>query len=146
MLVFGLLLYLADRRGMTVRRIEHMTLGSALVIGCAQVAALVPGTSRSGVTMTAARMLGFERADGARFAVLLGIPAIVASAVPSAIALHARGDAALGFDALLAALLAFAAAVAALAAMMSWLRRATFAPFVAYRVLLGIAILAWVYV
>ena len=146
MLVFGLLLYLADRRGMTVRRIEHMTLGSALVIGCAQVAALVPGTSRSGVTMTAARMLGFERADGARFAVLLGIPAIVASAVPSGIALYARGDAALGLGALLAALLAFAAAVAALAAMMSWLRRATFAPFVVYRVLLGIAILAWVYV
>lgn len=146
MLVFGLLLYLADRRGMTVRRIEHMTLGSALVIGCAQIAALVPGTSRSGVTMTAARMLGFERADGARFAVLLGIPAIVASATPSSIALYARGDAALGFGALLTALLAFAAAVAALAAMMSWLRRATFAPFVVYRVLLGVAILAWVYV
>ena len=146
MLVFGLLLYLADRRGMTVRRVEHMTLGGALVIGCAQVAALVPGTSRSGVTMTAARMLGFERADCARFAVLLGIPAIVASAVPSGIALYVRGDAALGFGALLTALLAFAAAVAALAAMMSWLRRATFAPFVAYRVLLGIAILAWVYV
>ncbi len=146
MLIFGLLLYFADRMGMTVRRIEHMTLGSVLVIGCAQVLALVPGTSRSGVTMTAARLLGFERIDAARFAVLLGIPAIIASAVPSGIALYARGHSVLGFDALLAALLAFAVAIVAIAAMMSWLRRASFTPFVIYRVVLGIAILAWVYV
>ena len=95
--------------------------------------------------MTAARLLGFERAEGARLALLLGIPAITASAAPSGIALWTRGDAALGLDALWAALLAFATALVAIAAMMSWLRRATFTPFVVYRVLLGLAILAWVY-
>tara|TARA_B100000686_G_C16778392_1_gene970120 strand:+ start:1408 stop:2220 length:813 start_codon:yes stop_codon:yes gene_type:complete len=145
MLVFGLFLFLADRMGMTVRRIEHITPVSALIIGCAQILALVPGTSRTGITVTAARMLGFERADAARFAVLLGVPAIVASAVPSGVALYNLGDATLGFEALLAALLAFAVALAAIAAMMQWLKRAGFTPFVVYRLLLGIAILVWVY-
>ena len=144
-LVFGLLLFLADRMGMTVRRIAHMTPVSALIIGCAQILALVPGTSRSGITMTAARMLGFEREDAARFAVLLGVPAILASAVPSGVALYNRGDATVGLDAALAALLAFTVAVAAIAAMMRWLQRASFTPFVVYRLLLGIAILVWVY-
>ena len=108
----------------------------------AEVAWVGDGNNMCHSFIHAARMLGFERADGARFAVLLGIPAIAASAVPSGIALYARGDAVLGFDALLAALLAFAAAVAALAVMMSWLRRATFTPFVAYRIVLG-AVLLW---
>ena len=64
---FGLVLWIADRVGMTVRRIEHMTMGSTVFIGFAQVLALIPGTSRSGITMTAARLLGFERSEAARF-------------------------------------------------------------------------------
>ena len=58
---FGILLYLADRIGLTVREVEHTTLGHAFFIGLAQVLALIPGASRSGVTMTAARWLGYER-------------------------------------------------------------------------------------
>ena len=145
MLGFGILLYLSDQIGMTVRRIEHMTIGSAFIIGTAQVLALIPGTSRSGITMTAARMLGFERADTARFALLLGVPAIIASATPAGVALFESGNADLGFDAAVTALLAFAAALLAIAAMMQWLRRARFTPFVIYRVVVGIAILVWVY-
>ena len=145
MLVFGVLLYVADRTGMTLRRIEHMTFGSALIIGIAQIFALIPGTSRSGITMTAARMLGFERGDTARFALLLSVPAILASATPSGIALYTSGDTALGFDAAVTAVLAFATAILAIAAMMHWLKRARFTPFVIYRVVVGLAILVWFY-
>ena len=80
---FGILLWLGDRLGMTVRRVEHMGTGEAFVIGLAQVLALVPGTSRSGITMTAARFLGYERAEAARFSLLLAIPAILAAGTPA---------------------------------------------------------------
>ena len=145
MLIFGILLYVADQVGMTVRRIEHLTFGSALLIGLAQILALIPGTSRSGITMTAARVLGFERGDTARFALLLSIPAILASATPTGLSLYQSGDTALGFDAAITALLAFATAMLAIAAMMQWLKRARFTPFVIYRVVLGIGLLVWVY-
>lgn len=145
MLIFGVLLYLADRIGMTVRRIEHLTVGSALLIGMAQILALIPGTSRSGITMTAARMLGFERGDTARFALLLSVPAILVSATPSGLALYQSGDSALGFDAAITALLAFVTAMFAIAAMMQWLKRARFTPFVIYRVVFGIGLLVWFY-
>ena len=145
MLVFGIALYFADRIGMTVRRIEHLTLGSAIFIGAAQILALIPGTSRSGITMTAARMLGFERGDTARFALLLSIPAILASATPSGVSLYMNGDSALGFDAAVTAVLAFFTALLAIFAMMQWLKRARFTPFVIYRVVLGLGILVWAY-
>ena len=64
---FGILLWVVDRAGLTVRKIEHLGYGGALFIGASQVLALIPGTSRSGITMTAARMLGFERSEAARF-------------------------------------------------------------------------------
>jgi len=145
MLGFGLVLLAADRLGMTIRRIEHMRAGSAVFIGLAQVLALVPGTSRAGITITAARMLGFERSEAARFSILMGVPAIIASATPSAVGIYRSGQSALGVEAVVAALLAFAAALVAIAVMMRWLERASFTPFVVYRVLLGGAILVWSY-
>ena len=142
---FGLLLGFADRAGMTIRRIEHMNHGTALFIGCAQVLALIPGASRSGVTMTAARILGFERADAARFSLLLGIPAILGAGTLGGLKLYRAGDISLGLDAAMAAGIAFIAALISITAMMAWLRRAGFTPFVIYRLILGGALLAWVY-
>jgi undecaprenyl-diphosphatase len=142
---FGIALLLADRLGMTLRRVEHMSGGSALFIGLAQVLALVPGTSRAGITMTAARMLGLERADAARFSLLMSVPTIIASAAASSWRVYETGNMALGIDAAIAAGLAFIAALIAIALMMRWLRRARFTPFVVYRVALGAAILIWFY-
>ncbi|HSR71691.1 MAG TPA: undecaprenyl-diphosphate phosphatase [Kiloniellales bacterium] len=140
---FGLLLWLADRMALTVRRLEHLTLGGALFVGVAQVLALVPGTSRSGITMTAARFLGFERVEAARFSLLLAIPAIIGAGALAGVDLYESGDPRLGLDALIAALVAFLVALAAIALMMRWLRRAGFLPFVVYRILFGIALLVW---
>ncbi len=142
---FGLLLWLADKLGMTLRRMEHLTLRDGLIIGGAQVLALVPGTSRSGITMTAARLLGMERPDAARFSMLLGIPAVLAAGSLEGWALYQSGDVALTADSVQAAGLAFVSALVAIALMMAWLRRASFAPFVLYRVVLGLFLLSIAY-
>ena len=75
-IIYGILMMIADMVGPQERTIANMTLSSALIIGVAQALALIPGTSRSGVTMTAARFLGFTRPDAARFSFLLAIPAM----------------------------------------------------------------------
>jgi undecaprenyl-diphosphatase len=144
-LIFGLLLGLTDRLCMTVRRIEHMNYAGALFIGLAQVAALIPGTSRAGITMTACRILGIERRDSARFSMLLSIPAILGVLCLAGVEVHRTGGSLLRLDAALAATLSFAAALIAISLMMRWLLHASFAPFVIYRVILGMGLLYWVY-
>ena len=143
---FGLALWAADRRGRRTKRLDSLRLPHALAIGMAQVLALAPGVSRSGIAMTAALALGFERAEAARFSLLLSIPVILGAGLWTARDLARIGDPAIAAAAGLAALLAFLAALAAITAMMRWLARASFAPFVVYRVLLGGLLLAWVYV
>lgn len=142
---FGILLYIADKVGMTVRRIEHLGVFDVLLIGLSQCLALIPGTSRSGITMTAARFIGMERPDAARFSMLLSIPVIIAAGTLSGWDLYQTGDFALAYDALIAAGLAFVSALIAIAIMMAWLRRASFTPFVIYRIFLGGALLVVAY-
>jgi undecaprenyl-diphosphatase len=140
---FGVLLFVADRAGTTVRRLEHLGARGAIFIGLAQVLALVPGTSRAGITITAARILGFERRDAARFSMLLSIPTIAGAGLLKGVDLYRSGDVDLGLSAAFAAALAFLVALASIAVMMAWLRRAGFTPFVVYRVIAGAALLIW---
>jgi undecaprenyl-diphosphatase len=142
---FGLLLYFADKTNMTIRRLEHITNGGALVIGCFQVLALIPGTSRAGITMTAARFLGVECQDAARFSLLLSIPVIIAAGSLKGWELFRSGNQMLINDALTVGGLAFGFALLAIALLMLWLKRASFTPFVVYRVLLGAALLYFAY-
>jgi undecaprenyl-diphosphatase len=142
---FGLVLYVADRSTMTFRRIDHMTFNAGLAIGLAQVLALIPGTSRSGITMTAARALGFERVEAARFSLLLAIPAILGAGTLAGLDLYESGNVVLGHEALVGAVLSFLVALVAIVLMIGWLRRASFTPFVVYRILLGGVLLWWVY-
>ncbi len=142
---FGVVLYVIDRIRPTVREIGRMTFSDALLIGLAQVLALVPGTSRSGITMTAARALGFTRAEAARFSMLLSIPVIVAAGADRGIELYQTADPQLVSGVLAAAGVAFGAALAAIGVLMRWLERASFTPFVVYRVALGAGLLVWTY-
>ena len=142
---FGVLLWMADRWGLRVRRVEHMTFGTAFIIGCAQGLALIPGTSRSGITMTAARMFGFERSDAARFSMLMAIPVILAAGTLTGLDLAKAGNIQLTRDAIMAGGLAFITALVAIAALMGWLRKSSFAPFVIYRILLGVGLLVAAY-
>src|SRR3546814_17413512 len=94
--------------------------------------------------MTAGRFLGFERVAAARFALLLSIPAILGAGSLAGYELYRAGNAVLGYSALVGAALAFITALVAIMLMMGWLKRASFTPFVVYRLLLGAALLWWV--
>ncbi|NMM44778.1 undecaprenyl-diphosphate phosphatase [Rhodospirillaceae bacterium KN72] len=142
---FGIVLWIADHVGMTIRRIEHIAWPTALVIGLAQVLALVPGTSRSGITMTAARFLGLEREDAARFSMLISIPTIAGAGLLAGYDIYKAGDLTLTGDFVIAAGLSFATALIAIALMMAWLRRSGFGIFVLYRIALGGGLLYWAY-
>ena len=143
-IIFALVLFVTDRVGMTLRRIEHMTIWSALLIGFCQVLALIPGTSRSGITMSAARLLGFERTEAARFALLMAIPAIAGPGILLIRDVAEAPDVQFGHEVLLAAGISFAVAFLTIALMVRWLQYAGFAPFVVYRLLLGAALLYWI--
>ena len=142
-LVFALPLWLADRYGRNTQSVETMGFRDAALIGVAQAFALIPGASRSGVTMTAGRALGLTRSQSARFSMLMAIPVIAGFALVSLIEL-ARADtagAALG-DGLIVAGLSFLAAWAAIAVLMKLVDRIGFLPFVVYRIALGLGLIA----
>ncbi len=142
---FGLLLYVADRLGGAARPLEGLSWRGALMIGLFQVAALVPGTSRAGITITAARFLGYRRADCATFSMLLSIPVIGAAVLLAAGDMAVSPDTALTGPFLAAAALSFGAALVTIRLFMAWLARASFTPFVIYRVLLAALLLAWLH-
>jgi undecaprenyl-diphosphatase len=144
---FGLLLYVADRVGMTIRKIDHLRVVDVVVLGLAQALALIPGTSRAGITMTAGRFLGLERSEAARFSFLMAMPVIAGAGLLAGLELTAMGDASgsLVTDALITAALAFFASLAAVAFLMAWIRRQSFTLFVVYRVALGGFLLWLVY-
>lgn len=144
-LVYGVILYLADRFAPANKEMTDLTWGGAVLMGFAQALALIPGTSRSGVTMTMARFLGFDRREAARIALLMAVPAILAASAQGVLELIEAGDVTLTTNALLAALLSFASAYVAIVLMMRWLSRATFTPFVIYRIILGGFLLLIVY-
>lgn len=137
----GVLLYLSDRFSFRIKRIAHITVGNALLIGIAQAFAIIPGASRAGTTITMARILGFERRDAARFSMLLSIPAIFGAGFIQGIDVFRSTDAAFQTNVLIAIGLAFVTALLAIIAMMNWLQRQNFTPFAIYRIALGIIIL-----
>ena len=141
---FGILMYVADIVGARLKKMEDMTLAPAMLIGLAQAVALIPGTSRSGITMTAARFMGFERGEAARFSFLLGIPAISAAGLFTALEAYQQGTG-VPADALWAAFFTFFAALAAIAFLMALVKRTSFLVFVIYRIALGLLLLAMLY-
>ena len=140
LILYGILLGIADKFGREIKTFEQMTWRDGLIVGLAQALALVPGTSRSGVTMTAARALGYGRFEAARFSFLLSIPAVAGAGVliiPDL--LEAKGD--LLFEAIITGAMTFVAAFVTMAFLMNFLKRASMMVFVVYRILLGCALL-----
>ncbi|PWE33596.1 undecaprenyl-diphosphate phosphatase [Maritimibacter sp. 55A14] len=146
MILFGLLLWAMDHLGAQSQRAADWSGGDAVKLGLWQVLSLVPGVSRSGICITGARALGYERHDATRISMLMSIPITLATGGLLALDV-ARSDAGaeLVATAGIAAVLAFGAAYIALALMMRFLDRVSFTPYVIYRVILGIALLALAY-
>ena len=143
-IIFGLVMYVADRFGAQMRAMADMKLGPAMLIGVAQAIAIVPGTSRSGITMSAARALGFSRPEAARFSFLLGIPAIAGAGVLVLGEALGNGET-ISSDAILTGALTFLTALAAIAFLMAIVKRMSLLPFVIYRLVLGVVLLWMIY-
>ena len=148
-LVFAGALYHADKSYPATRELADITARDAIAIGIAQIFALIPGTSRSGVTMTAARRRSFTRIASARFSLLLSLPVIIGATILKsrhfftyeAGSLTLMFDAAQAQEAGLVASLSFVTALAAIYGLMRWIAKADFAIFVYYRICLGIILL-----
>ena len=161
LVVFGLLLGYADRKVRDVRFqqatadadfvedanavFSRMSLRQAFLIGCAQALALVPGTSRSGITLTAGLFLGLTRAAAARYSFLMSVPVMVLAITHSLWELLRADNAApiAWFDFALGALISGVAGLGVIHVFLGVIRRVGVKPFVIYRVLLGVFVAFW---
>lgn len=134
---YGILLFIADSCSMTIRQIKHMGVIDALLIGLAQCLALIPGTSRSGITITMARFLGLERTEAAKFSMLLAIPAILGATGLVGWKVYQAGDIMGIVQAFDGVVYSYVASIIAIYVVMWWLKKSTFLPFVIYRLALG---------
>jgi len=148
LILVGVLMWLAERASRQARDLASVSLADSLVIGAAQALAVVPGTSRSGITISAALFRGLDRRAAARFSFLLSTPAIAAAAAKALYDLHKHG----GLHAILNApfLTGVAVSAATGCAVIAWflhyLRRSSLTPFVYYRIIFGIIVLALAFI
>ena len=138
LIVFGIILGLADWLGKRTKTITEISYGHGILIGLAQMLALIPGVSRSGATTTAGLALGYTRPTAARFGFLLAIPAVFGSGLYELV--HSFGAPEGVYDyaqTAVATVVAFAVGFAVIAMLMRYIKRGSFLPFVIYRLLLG---------
>ncbi|MCU1543576.1 MAG: undecaprenyl-diphosphatase [Microbacteriaceae bacterium] len=143
LIVFGILLGIADRLGKKTRPLEELSYGHGIAIGVAQMLALLPGVSRSGATTTAGLALGYERPAAARFSFLLAIPAVFGSGLYELV--HSLGEpkGAYGYpETAVATVIAFGVGYVVIAFLMKYISTHSFLPFVVYRIALGMVLIA----
>jgi undecaprenyl-diphosphatase len=144
LILFSLVLYWADRVGAKKRELGDLTMGHGITFGLAQAMALIPGVSRSGGTITAGLFLGYTRAAAARYSFLLAIPAVLGSGFYEAYGAlkgDAKGAPIDWAPTILATVIAFGVGLSVIAWLLRYLNKGSFAPFVVYRVLLGVLVL-----
>lgn len=143
-LLFGVLLWVADAFFKQGRKLEQLNMKAGLMIGLAQVLALIPGASRSGVTITMGRMLGFDAEDAARFSFLLAIPVISAAGAYGVLRMIQNNAGINWIDFGLAVAVSALAGWVCIAVFLTVLPRVGLLPFVLYRLALGFGLLALV--
>ena len=144
---FSLVLYWADRVGAKRRGLEELTVGHGIAYGLAQAAALIPGVSRSGGTITMGLFLGYTRTAAARYSFLLAIPAVLGSGAYEAYTAFTGDVAGRAVDwgpTIVATVIAFGVGLSVIAWLLRYLNRGSFTPFVVYRIVLGLLVLALV--
>jgi undecaprenyl-diphosphatase len=140
-IIFGLLLWYADAKAKQIKTIEKIGLKEAIVIGLAQAIAIIPGTSRSGITMTAGLMLGLDRESTAKFSFLLSIPIIIGAGLFSVLELLGSVAKVNWNELFYGAAFSFVAAYLCIFLFLSWISKIGMLPFVIYRLVLGFVLL-----
>ena len=145
-IVFGILLWVSDIKGREDKTTEDLTWKGAALMGGAQALALIPGTSRSGITMTAARFMNMTRVESARFSMLMSLPIIGAGGLFALLKLITKPSGTAGLsEGLIVAALSFVTAYGCIALFMKWVSKIGFFPFMVYRLLLGAGLLLWIF-
>ena len=144
-LIFGILLYVSDRSKVTKKIDTEFTNKSALFIGLFQVLALIPGVSRSGITITSGRMLGFNRFDSAKISFFLSIPTLTAASVIGIYNVYREGSSELNFLAIVAVIFSFTFSYVTIALFFNFIKKFNLNIFIIYRIALSLFILGIVY-
>jgi undecaprenyl-diphosphatase len=145
LIVFGVILWVADRIGRKTRDLDHLTVPHGLGFGFAQALAIVPGVSRSGGTVSAGLLLGYTRADATEYAFLLAVPAVFGSGLYKLTDIGKNGVAAQWGPTILATLVAFAVGYVVIAWLMAFIKTKSYLPFIVYRIALGVALFVLVF-
>ena len=144
-LLFGILLYISDQ-SQTKKKIEkEFTIKSALFIGMFQILALIPGVSRAGITISAGRILGFNRFDSAKVSFFLSIPTLAAASILGMYNIYVEGSAELNFLAIIAVIFSFIFSYITIALFLKFIKQFSLNIFIIYRIVLSLFILAIVY-
>ena len=145
-LIFGILLGIADRNLKVVKYFKSLNLKDALLIGIAQILAIIPGISRSGIIITAGLYMGFSRFDASKYSLLLSIPVIIAATTLESINLFIEKGFFFNNEMIMGIILSFCIALITIRLFMKWINKASLKIFVAYRIMLGILILIYAYI
>tara|TARA_B100000029_G_scaffold136365_2_gene130941 strand:+ start:1406 stop:2170 length:765 start_codon:yes stop_codon:yes gene_type:complete len=143
-LLFGILLYISDRSNIT-KKMDKFTNKSAIFIGLFQVLSLIPGVSRSGITITSGRMLGFDRVDSARISFFLSIPTLAAASFIGIYNVYKEGSTELNFLAIIAVIFSFIFSYITIALFFNFIKKFSLNIFIIYRIVLSLIILGIVY-
>jgi undecaprenyl-diphosphatase len=141
LIVFGLVLFVADRIGKKQKPISELTFGSAMLFGIGQMLAVIPGVSRSGASISFGLFAGFNRAAAARFSFLIGIPAVLASGLLEFKDNYHNLDSNSMMGTITATVASFVVGYLVIAGLLKYLNKGSFVPFVIWRVLVGIGLI-----
>ena len=141
LIVFGIVLGIADRVGKRQRSIEQLTTKHGLLFGLGQALAVIPGVSRSGGTISVGLLLGYSRQAAARYSFLLAIPAVLASGLYEFAKTYQDLNSAELASTAVATLVSFAVGFSVIVGLLKYLSRGSFMPFVIWRVLVGLALI-----
>ena len=144
-LIFGILLYISDKSKVTKKIDTDLTNKSAVFIGLFQVLALIPGVSRTGVTITSGRMLGFNRFDSAKISFFLSIPTLAAASLLGIYNIYREASTELNFLAIIAVIFSFIFSYITIALFFSFIKKFSLSIFIIYRIALSLFILGIVY-
>ena len=144
-LIFGIFLYLSDRSKTTNTIENKFTIKSAIIIGLFQVLSLIPGVSRSGITITSGRFLGFNRFDSAKISFFLAIPALSAASILGLYNIYEEGSAELNFLAIIAVIFSATFSYITIAFFLNFIKKFSLKIFIIYRIILSLILLIIVY-